>query len=224
MKLKNFLRVLSLTIFIAFVSTYLLFILIRFNVKMDILNTQIPQSNQIIDSLKIHFIHGSTPMKNCKDYPEARLGRKLGGHVEIQVEKDVFGFNYSDKKIHYFNSNNFNSTYESRIEKDWKIDRKHDKITTIPFPITKDQKKLLLEKMNNYHCQPPYDYAFFGQRCTSSAAEILSDCKIFGKYSNFESVCAFFYPRELRFLMLKLAKKNNIEPVLKGGISCHKWE
>ncbi|MDN5201190.1 hypothetical protein QQ008_07450 [Fulvivirgaceae bacterium BMA10] len=209
--------------------TLLLFILIisltiSHKVKTRVISSRIPNVQEISDTLRLHFIHGSTVKQDCS-YSKSRLGGKLGGHVELELNNYVYGFLYDSLPIHVFVlSDNLNSKFEKKHRNIWIDGVTDEMITTIEIPISLKQYNRLDSIMEHYYHKEPYDYAFFGQRCTSSTAEILSDAGIFGKFSNFESAVGFFYPRTLRFAMLKYATENSLEVRVKKGIACRDWE
>ena len=222
-KLKIFAKIISI-IFLAFsfVSVTILG-LIAGNVKSDLLNHNLPKNKYIVDSIGVHFIHGSIPHDSCT-YKKIRLGGYLGGHIEIEVENNVYGFLHDTLPINYIPKRNFNSKFEVRNLDDWKEHSRFDRITSIYIPVTNTQRATLIALLNNYLQNEPYDYAFLGQRCTSSTAEILSDVGILNKFSNFEAIISFYYPRTLRFTMIQFARKNELEVKYKEGINCHSWE
>ncbi len=222
-ELKHFVRKISLGILVLVILAFMAMTLISANVKADLINHSIPPKSEITDSIVVHFIHGSIPKPNC-EYDKKRLGGYLGGHIEIEVNEKVFGFLYDSIPINYISQNNYNSKFEVRQKNAWMKYTKHDKITSIFLPVTLEQRKHLFTLLNRYLKMEPYDYAFLGQRCTSSTAEILSDIGIINKFSNLESIIAFFYPRTLRFTMIQFAKKNKLTINFKEGIECHKWE
>lgn len=222
-ELKHFVRRISLGILVFGILTFMVLALISANVKADLINHSIPPKGETIDSIVVHFIHGSIPEVGC-EYDKKRLGGYLGGHIEIEVNKKVFGFLYDSIPINYISQNDYNSNFEVREKDDWVSFTKHDKITSIFLPVTIEQRKQLFTLLNQYLKKEPYDYAFLGQRCTSSTAEILSDTGIINKFSNLESIISFFYPRTLRFTMIQFAEKNKLTINFKEGIECHKWE
>lgn len=222
-KLKNFVRKISLGLFALGILLITILGLISANVKGDLINHPLPNNNEIVDSIIIHFIHGSIPEKGCK-YKKKRLGGYLGGHIEIEVKKEVFGFLYDSIPINFISKNSYNSNFEIRGRTEWEKFSKNDKITSIHIPISQQQKEGLYRLLKQYVIKEPYDYAFWGQRCSSSTAEILSDVGIINKFSNLESIIAFFYPRTFRYTMIQFAKKNDLKIELKKGIECHKWE
>lgn len=222
-ELKHFARRISLGILVMGILSFMVLALISANVKADLINHSIPPKGEIVDSIVVHFIHGSIPEPNC-EYNKKRLGGFLGGHIEIEVNEKVFGFLYDSIPINYISQTNYNSKFEVREKNDWMKYSKNDKITSIFLPVTIEQRKELFTLLNQYLNKEPYDYAFLGQRCTSSTAEILSDVGIINRFSNLESIISFFYPRTLRFTMIQFAKKNKLTINFKEGIECHKWE
>jgi len=222
-KLRNFVKnaIIGLIIFWALMT--LILALIAGNVKSDLLNYKLPIGEEVIDSIVVHFTHGSIPSRHCS-YKKKRLGGFLGGHIEIQIDDNIYGFLFDSIPINYLPQESFNSKFEVRKKSEWKVYSKDDKITSIYIPVDSLQKNDLQLLFNRYLKSEPYDYAFLGQRCSSATAEILSDAKILNKFSNFESIVAFFYPRSLRNVMLKYAEKYSLKRTFKEGIECHRWE
>jgi hypothetical protein len=222
-KLKHIVRTFSKILFHSFLITCIVASIISLKVKSQLINNALPTSEAVTDTIILHFIHGSVPKKNCS-YQKRRLGGHMGGHVEIEFAGSVYGFNYGSLPIHIFPKKSFNSTYEVRPNKLWTNYRVHDKITSIYIPIDPEQKARLGRILNKYVDSAPYDYSFWGQRCTSSAAELLSDAGVFNQFNNFESKVAFFYPRSLRHTLLKFASTNDLKVNVQPGIECHDWE
>lgn len=222
-ELKSFVKIINIGFIFIIILLIAILVLISANIKADLLVHKPPSESEILDSIIVHFIHGSIPKNNC-DYKKKRLGSYLGGHVEIEVNDKVFGFLYDSIPINFIPKNTFNSRFEVKEKIDWKKYTGNDKITSIYIPVTYLEIKQIESLLNKYVKTVPYDYAFWGQRCTSSTAKILSDVGIINKFSNLEAIIAFFYPRALRFTLLQFAKKNNFKVVLKPGIDCHKWE
>jgi hypothetical protein len=171
----------------------------------------------------VHFIHGSVPQDDCS-YQKKRLGGYLGGHIEIEVNNFVYGFLYNTLPINYVPNSQYNSKFEKRSLKVWNDLIFNDKVTSIEILTTTKQKNELDILLNKHLNKVPYDYSFLGQRCASSTAEILSDVGIINKFSNQESIIAFYYPKLLRRTLTKYAEKNNHEIRTKKGIECQNWE
>lgn len=181
-------------------------------------------SKALKDTVIIHFIHGSIPMKNCI-YPRKRLGGLLGGHVEIQVEGRIYGFRLAKLPVHIFvDNNNFNSKYEVNTKEAWLKRTVYEKITSVYLPISEGQKDKLQAILTAYLANSPYDYAFFGTRCATSTAEILSKSGIIYPLSNIENSIAFLSPHPLRQTLLQLAKEKHFLVIYKKGVDCRYWE
>jgi hypothetical protein len=183
--------------------------------------------NNCRDEIRIHFIHGSFPKKNCEDQ-RIRVGGLLGGHVEIEVDSLVFGFEFEHpNQIHIFSKEDpalYNSTFTKKTKAFWLQETEFDKMTSIYIPVSAAQKETLLSKLHRQHLQAPYDYSFFGMRCASSTYEDLVEIGIFSQKSRRQYILNAFYPRLFRNKMWKWANKNNLEVVLKSGIECRVWE
>tara|TARA_B110000046_G_C12981925_1_gene393743 strand:+ start:1267 stop:1491 length:225 start_codon:yes stop_codon:yes gene_type:complete len=65
-----------------------------------------------------------------------------------------------------------------------------------------------------------YDYAFFGQRCTSFTVCFLSQTGVLNETTESEAIRAFFYPRALHFSMLEYAAENQLNVRTKIGVAC----
>ena len=176
------------------------------------------------DTAIIHFIHGSIPMENCI-YPRKRLGGLLGGHVEIEVEGRVYGFRLDKLPVHIFvDKGHFNSKYEVNTKETWLKRTEYEKMTSIYLPISEEQKDKLQAILTTYLAKSPYDYAFFGTRCATSTAEVLSKSGIIYRLSNVENSIAFLSPHPLRQAFLHLAREKHFLVIYKKGVECRYWE
>jgi hypothetical protein len=179
------------------------------------------------DEIRIHFIHGSFPKKGCEDQ-RIRVGSLLGGHVEIEIDSLVFGFEFEDpNRIPIFPEKDqclYNSKFTKKTKAFWLQETELDKMTSINIPVSETQKETLLNKLQKQHLQAPYDYSFFGIRCASSTYEDLAEIGILPAKTRRQYIFHAFYPRQLRLKMWKWANKNNLEVGLKSGIDCRVWE
>jgi hypothetical protein len=180
------------------------------------------------DYITIHFIHGSVPKAGCIDQRK-RIGGKLGGHVEIEIDTIIYGFEIlnNDYGVNVFPKNkaeSYNSHFTKKLKSQWYKETINDKITSIQIPVTIDQKDKIrsLYEQNLKIC--PYDYAFFGMRCASSAYKMLCESNILKKRCNFIYVLSAFTPRQFRNKMIKLAYKHNFRLTFKEGIDCRDWD
>ncbi len=181
-------------------------------------------SSVLKDTAIIHFIHGSIPMENCI-YSRKRLGGLLGGHVEIELAGSVYGFRLAKLPVHIFVDNShFNSKYEVNTKEAWLKRTEYEKMTSVYLPISKGQKDKLQVLLTAYLAKSPYDYAFFGTRCATSTAEVLSKSGIIYPLSNTENSIAFLSPHPLRQTLLQLAHTRHFLVVNKKGVDCRYWE
>lgn len=221
--MKRYIIFVSRIFFYFLLFSIFLVIIISINIKSKILKSEISKKEYIVDTLRIHFVHGSIKNDDCI-YKKERLGGYLGGHVEIEIDDCVYGFINDSLPINFVPKKNYNSKFEKRTIDNWLEFTKYDKKSTFLIPIDRNQKISLRKILNNYEVACPKDYAFFGHRCTSLTAIILSNSNVFTKFSDFESIVTFFYPRNLRFLLKQYAEINNLEVIENEGISCQNWE
>lgn len=193
-------------------------------VEHKIIRDYSTDSDVLKDTAIIHFIHGSIPMENCI-YARKRLGGLLGGHVEIELEGRVYGFRLDKLPIHIFVDNHhFNSKYEVYTKETWLKRTEYEKITSVHLPISKEQKDKLQAILTTYLAKSPYDYAFFGTRCATATAEVLSKSGIIYRLSNVENSIAFLSPHPLRQTFLQLAREKHFLVIHKKGVDCRYWE
>jgi hypothetical protein len=176
------------------------------------------------DSAVIHFIHGSIVQSDCI-YARPRLGGLLGGHVEIELSGNVYGFRQKTFPIHIFSKENTpNSIFEIWTKNAWNKRTQYEKMTAVVLPINPEQKRVLQIILDNYLQKTPYDYAFFGKRCTSSTAEILTQAGILPPLSNFDIMTAYLSPHPLRYTLVRLAEAKNYRILFQKGVDCRFWE
>jgi hypothetical protein len=194
------------------------------HVENKIISHYSTEINAIKDTVIIHFIHGSVAKEGCI-YPRKRLGGLLGGHVEIELNQQVYGFRLAKLPVHIFVDNtDFNSKYEVNTKENWLKRTEYEKVTSIYLPITAEQKNKLNAILNAYLMQTPYDYAFFGKRCATSTAEILAQSGIICPLSNAEIMAAFISPKPLRNTLINLAENKHFLIKKKAGVDCRIWE
>jgi len=209
--------------FFALIIIVLLFFILDFFLFPNYYNDENNNDN-VIDTISVLFTHGSINKSNCNDINK-RLGGLLGGHVEVKIDSIIYGFDIKNKdNIHLFPKTSFNSKFSKLSYDEWIDKNKFEKITIIEFPVNCKTKQEITNIYNNYFNMTPYDYAFFGHRCTSSVYDILSKAKYFKKRNTVLCIIFNFYPRLLRFRLLYLAKKEGFKIKKFKGIDCKFWE
>ncbi|HBS88768.1 MAG: hypothetical protein A2W91_04160 [Bacteroidetes bacterium GWF2_38_335] len=170
-------------------------------------------------NIKVYFIYGSKPGKGYKKTESKYFGGIHGGHVKVQTENFVAGFN-PNGRLHIF-------SHKKEIHGMWCeefLGYDSVKMTVFTIPVSKqthDSAEMIIKK---YLLASPYDYAFFGMRCASAAYDLMSQVGIFKKRSKCGMIWVYFYPKLVRNLLFKSAKDKNITiEHFKGKVS-RKWE
>ncbi len=175
----------------------------------------------------LHFTHGSVPRPGCEDQ-RSRLGGKWGGHVELEIDDHLHGFELERRPDWHLvarrRRSSFNCVFEKKPLADWLAASLNDKRTSIALPVTAGQKDWLLEFYERNGAEPPYDYAFLGMRCAASMREVLGGAGILSEISRFGCLVSAFYPRQFRRKMLRLAAEKGWQVTLKPGIECRDWD
>lgn len=175
-------------------------------------------------TIKIHFLYGSKPGKNFKHTERNWFGGTKGGHVSMEVDEYVIGFEPKGKFHVFANDRERHSYYAFQSLKDWAKDTASKKYLSILLPVTDEQYERLQLIHQNYREAAPYDYAFFGFRCASSTYEILAQLELAPMLGRHSTVIRYFYPKRLRNFMIQEAKKNDYTIVYHEGRSSRKWE
>lgn len=211
------LGVVLLVFYVVFKSTLLY-------VEHKIIRNYSTDATALQDTAIIHFIHGSIAQENCI-YSRKRLGGLLGGHVEIELAGRVYGFRLAQLPVHIVVDNrHFNSKYEVNSKEAWLKRTEYEKMTSVYLPISKKQHDKLQAILTDYLAKSPYDYAFFGTRCATSTAEVLSQSGIICPLSDGQNYIAFLSPHPLRQTLLALAKERHFVVTRKKGVDCRYWE
>jgi hypothetical protein len=176
-------------------------------------------------TMKVVFLYGSKPKFKHRKIEKHYFGGIHGGHVSIQVDDYDYGFEpLSTKGVHIFAKKKRASRFAARCLNNQSRYAGDTKTATIIIPITHKQYSEL-NKINKCYCDTtPFDYAFFGMRCASTAQDILSQIGIVKKKKRFNNIVTTFYPKKLRKRLFKLAKKNNYTITRTEGRPSRKWE
>jgi hypothetical protein len=181
------------------------------------------------DSLKVHFLYGSKPLKKYKNTEQKWFGGILGGHVGIEGDSGrILNFLPSGQFRWFAKKNNRHSTYSVHsVNSFYSIlggDGDSVKKTIVYIPISIQQKQRFDSIASLYLKKTPYDYALFGMRCGAASYEILGQLDILPTYSYNKTYRKIFYPKKLRKRLLKKANENGWVIIRREGSSKRKWE
>jgi hypothetical protein len=174
--------------------------------------------------IKVHFLYGSKPKKQFKATENKYFGGLHGGHVSIQVGNIDYGFEPTDKVHILAHKRHHKADFvDNIVNGDMRYDTT-SKVTTFIIPVSIEQYNRLNSIHQNYCKAEPYDYAFFGMRCASTAQDILGQIGVVKKKKRFNNILTTFYPKKLRKRMFRLARKNNYTVIQRSGRISRKWE
>ncbi len=176
------------------------------------------------NSIAVHFLYGSKPAKGFKQIEKKAFGGKKGGHVTIEEEDKIIGFQPGGN-CHVFGSKKkANGYFRADDKTKWIADTVSRKYSSVIIPLTTGQYSKVKNTLKAYLEKRPYDYAVFGMRCAAATYDILEDAGIVKRRSRFGKWSSFFYPQLLRRRILKLAEKNNYTVIKHPGRSSRQWE
>ncbi len=175
--------------------------------------------------IKMHFLYGSKPLPKYKNKTEMKyFGGIHGGHVSIELDSIDYGFSPAGR-VHIFARRKKHSQFTGKHTHNQPPYPKGNKVVTFLVPLTPAQYDQIKKIQAEYCSKPPYDYAFFGMRCSASAEDILGQAGILKKKKrNTQIIRKNFYPKKLRKRMFKLAKERNYTIIKQEGRPTRKWE
>lgn len=178
-----------------------------------------------IHAIKVHFLYGSKPLKKYKGKTEMEyFGGIHGGHVTIEIDSIDYGFSPSGR-VHMIARRKKHSQFTGKFTHNLPPYPKGYKLVSFEIPITAFQYDKLQAIQANYLANPPYDYAFFGMRCSAATEEILGQIGVLEKKKRRKQIIRHnFYPKKLRKRMFQLAKENNYRIIAQDGRPTRKWE
>jgi len=181
------------------------------------------------DTLHVRFLYGSKPKPEHKREQKRWFGGTLGGHVGIQYDSKRYLSFFFEGRAHIFqHSKRKNGQYDLQTDSafNYIMDKDVDSVKSLSIyiPITRIQKEKFLSISDSYIKEAPYDYAFFGVRCGSSTYDVLSHVGILKHFSYFKMWTTIFYPKKLRWRLIRQAKKNNWVTIKKKGTQKRIWE
>jgi hypothetical protein len=183
---------------------------------------------QNTSTLKIHFLYGSKPKKNCQHFQPKWFGGLLGGHAGIEVGNEKILHFLPNGKFHYVAQKNSHSKYVYNSYRSFYEvlggDIDSNKAAIVSIPISAAQKKTYDSLVSRYLANAPYDYAFVGYRCGSATYEALAQLHILKAMGFNATKFRVFYPRKLRKKILKKAKENGWLIERREGCASRIWE
>jgi len=181
--------------------------------------------SQAQKNIAVHFLYGSVPAKGFEGKEKKTFGGKKGGHVTIEADNKIIGFQPKGTCHIFGESGKHANGYFRADDKDkWVQDTVSRKYTSVIIPLSDTQYTKLQQVYTAYLQKRPYDYAVFGMRCAAATYDILEKAGIVKKRSRFGKWTSFFYPQLLRRRMLRLAEKNNYAVVRHDGRKSRSWE
>jgi hypothetical protein len=170
----------------------------------------------------VHIVHGSKPATS-NEYKVT--GGYYGGHVVVQLDSFVYGFNFRSRKIHMLPSHRHSSgVFEKENVLEWRTDKKKYKVTTIEIPVTAEQFEKLRAEYEHSVLTSPYDYAFFGMRCAASCYCMLVQADIVKGSANITCILRAFHPKALHKKLTRLAADKHYNVAVQKGSGTRKWE
>ena len=184
----------------------------------------LPIDAQESHMIRVFFRYGSIPVEGFENHEYNEVGGLYGGHVSLGIDSTEIGFG-DLHRIHLFsNDKNRNSAFYRMPFQEFENEGRGKKYVTFLVPITDEQYIKLKSILQDYIDRTPYDYAFFGMRCTSATYEILSQIGLFPVLTRNRNIISNFYPKLLRRKMFKLASKNHFTIISQGGRLSRIWE
>lgn len=179
------------------------------------------------DSVRVVILHGSRPKKQFKKEEYKMLGGMLGGHVVLQVDSLVYGYNFHSRHVHPF-ARQRRSKMAGIMEKDEAAETlrrwKGQAVTIITVPVTPQQKARVFHIADSLHRAPAFDYAFFGMRCAATAHYLLGETGAVKKTKHFGSIVKAFHPKQLRRKLVRIAERKKYRIETQPGSPRRKWE
>jgi hypothetical protein len=180
--------------------------------------------SQAQKSIVVHFLYGSVPAKGFEGTEKKLFGGKKGGHVTIEADDKIIGFQPKGTCHIFGESKHANGYFRADDKSKWVQDTISKKYASVVIPLTDTQYVKFQKTYSAYLHNRPYDYAVFGMRCAAAAYDILEKAGVVKKRSRFGKWTSFFYPQLLRRRMLRLAEKNNYAVVKHNGRKTRDWE
>jgi hypothetical protein len=174
--------------------------------------------------LKVHFLYGSKPLHKYRKTEKKLFGGLHGGHVSFEIDSVDYGFGPEGKFHLIAHKNNCHSLFRQKPTYGKPVYPDGEKVTTFIIPVTEEQYNKLKLLTAGYCCETPYDYAFIGMRCASSAQDVFAQAGLVKHRNRFSNIITTFYPKMLRKRFFRMAKQNHYTIIKKEGRKTRKWE
>lgn len=174
-------------------------------------------------TIEIWFLHGSKPKKKFSASENKWFGGLHGGHVWIAVGSRFLSFN-PGRKFSIFEKKGETGLFHIDSKPNWGNDTAGLQYTIFRKKIDSATAELFHHLADSLSQFPPFHYAFFGHRCASAGAFVLSQLKILPMYSKTKLIYKFFYPKRLRKYLTQRSTKCEFFVEFKKGKNNRKWE
>lgn len=177
--------------------------------------------------LIVRIAHGSRPHPQHRDTQKHWLGGMYGGHVVIQLDSFAYGFNFRSKRVHIFprmkesrQAGVFEKDFAPLVVQGWA----QMKTTTVYVPLSDSEYVAMKSRLEALHADVPFDYAFLGMRCASTAYMLLSETGVFEPAGKLKSMRRAFHPRALRRKLIRAAAAQKLRVEVQPGNPHRIWE
>ena len=175
------------------------------------------------DTLTFYCVYGSKPKAKGES---SWFGGKLGGHIGLGINADtVFHFNPRGP-VYALNRNSPLGVWRKNSAADFLCTFGCDSVKTLIVKIPVDHTKWVKvrEKGLEFIKKSPYEYAFFGMRCTAACYHLLSIADVYPELSKRKMTNKFFYPRKLRRKLLEDPRNSGWIISREPGRTTRKWD
>jgi hypothetical protein len=181
-----------------------------------------------MNTISIHFLHGSVPKWKYRKEAYKIRGGLLGGHIYIQVNKDIFGFEpFDNKHFHIIPKCDpaaFNSRCKHELYDDWAKSMIEKEITSVLIPLNDESITIIKNYLERNARKPSFDYALLGMRCGSFTHYCLSKIHVVKRTTPLLSMLKIPYPRKLRNILTQKATMMNWKVKKSIGTDKRIWE
>jgi hypothetical protein len=178
--------------------------------------------------IKVHYLHGSRPAKQYKKEEPKYFGGIHGGHYGIELaDGRVVHFRRKGKLHLIAHRRSLHSCFRlDSVKAFYGIyggmpDSMQRTIFTLQVPI--QQYAQLEQRAVAYCTNTPYDYAFFGMRCSAATWQLLGVAGVVQPERTSRLWWRMFRPAKLYRKLTKSAEENGWEVERQRGTKRRKW-